>query len=87
MTQQVYLAKKIKSIYDFNEFNLKPENLKELVNRVQILIDKRKYEQKYIDKFFEEIELGMVGNINRNPLSFLSLFYQYQEKNKKKLAI
>lgn len=86
MTSTNYLAKRIKTIYDFNEFELKPENLVFLSTKFLKIINDYKLNDKIVNSFFDDLEIGKLGNMFKNPLSILSMFYQYQDKKRTKLS-
>lgn len=87
MIHKSYLAIKVKEFYDFNEYELKPENLKLLVEKIVLMIETHKYKDEKVEMFFNKLNLGEIDNIYRNPNSFLSAFYKFQESQKTKLAM
>ena len=58
MMSMNYLAKRIKSIYDFNEFELKPENLVFLATKFLEIIDSHKLSDKIVESFFNDLEIN-----------------------------
>lgn len=87
MIQTNYLAKRIKSIYDFNDFEIKPDKLKLVVERMEALITKYKLKDEKIILFFDMLDNGELGGFYKNPSSFLGLFYKFQDENRTKLKI
>jgi hypothetical protein len=87
MIHKSYLAIKVKEFYDFNEYELNPENLKLLVEKIVLMIETHKYKDEKVEMFFNKLNLGEIDNIYRNSNSFLSAFYKFQESKKTKLAM
>lgn len=86
MMSKLSLAKRIKEIYDFNDYELKSKNLEIIVDRITFLIEKYKLKDYNVDLFFEMLEHGQLGNIQKSPLSFLCIFWNFQNSKIPKLA-
>lgn len=81
MTTNRYLFEKIKSVFDFNGYEIDPERLKIVVLRSEKIIEKHKTPDGVVIEFFEKLEIGELGMIYKNPMSFLIIFSDYCNKN------
>jgi hypothetical protein len=79
-TQKSYLidlATKIKKEYDFNDYEITAEKLKEITQIMAETIDKRNLKPVYVDEFFTKLHSGNLGMFYKQPISFLSVWQQY----------
>ena len=89
MIQQNYLKKlsdKIKAEYDFNEYEIKPDTLKETTIILLKTIKDKNITDAIIDQFFNDLHAGKLGMFYRQPVSFLSVAYKFFDSKMLKLA-
>ena len=84
MNLQTAISAKVKTLYDFHEYEISKENLIKLSNSFFEI--KPNLDIEYFDKFIKSVSLGKYGVLYRMPTCILSMFHKYINDNTRRLA-
>lgn len=77
------LGRRIKYEYDFNEYKISENQLKEITLIMAKAIDLIHLKSNDIDEFFHSLHEGKLGMFYYQPVSFLSIFQKFTETKRK----
>lgn len=76
-TYLIELAKKIKFEYDFNDYDITDEKLKEITLILNETIQTYRITENTVNEFFIKLHSGRLGMFYKQPISFLSVAQKF----------
>lgn len=81
------IALMVKDIYDFNEYEISKEKVKEMTEIIYDLAIITKININQVGTFFNDLRFGKYGMVYRAPSDLISKFYKYSDTARVKLAM
>lgn len=77
--------------YSFNEYDIKPETIKNITLTIEKVMDYRwsnkdeEEKRSLVYRFFEEVHIGKYGVLYRQPSDIVSKFYKFADNHTMKM--